>query len=169
MTTKESTIASIVCVVLVVALLAIVVSERGKEKQLAVDRVRTDSIALDRERQAKFASDSMQNGRDSIEAAITPAQRAARRRQQTQDSIKAARYLEQEDANNRVAYAQTLENKLLETGSDFYVTTSGSKKDRLTIRWILVSRPFVHNTISQEFLNNLQLMGFRRLTVTDWV
>lgn len=71
--------------------------------------------------------------------------------------------------DQRQRLAKNIENAFLDGGKDAYVTTSGKEDDILTIRYVLISRPWVHAFSKNEsqLLTALSRAGFKKLILTD--
>jgi hypothetical protein len=71
-------------------------------------------------------------------------------------------------AQRREQYADELERKMLKEGQDFVVRVSGQNKTAITIRYVLMSRPFVYKLVNDsEFMERLRTLGFKKATFTD--
>jgi|GEM_PF-1073146 len=72
------------------------------------------------------------------------------------------------EIENRKEFAEILERTYLERMADVYVGTSGKEHTILTIKWILMSRPEVHDTINrEEEMKIIKGMGFKKIVFTN--
>ena len=68
----------------------------------------------------------------------------------------------------RKAFAKTYEENLLQRGMNAYVTTHGQDHSVLQVKFILISRPLVHQLSNDnDFIESLRAMGFKKLKLTD--
>jgi hypothetical protein len=73
----------------------------------------------------------------------------------------------------RLAWASASEKKMLENGMEVDFIVTGSKKDLLTVKWVLMSKVQVYRLTNDDsmaegsFLSNLQKAGFRKVTFSD--
>ena len=64
--------------------------------------------------------------------------------------------------------ATRMENKFLDQGMDVHVTVSGKNKDIITLKYVLISRPLVHQLNKDgTLIDNLQRMEFKKAIFTD--
>jgi hypothetical protein len=70
-------------------------------------------------------------------------------------------------AAGRKAFAKGFETLMLDKGQDYLVWTSGPEDTTLTIKWVLINRPFVHNFMKGDALPQLRNLGFKVLIFTD--
>lgn len=82
---------------------------------------------------------------------------------------KSAKEIEAENLKKRQLFAQLQERAMLDKGFDFELTLQGKKQDHLRVKYILVSRVFVHQFQQNypEFFSGLRDLGFKKLTFTD--
>lgn len=68
----------------------------------------------------------------------------------------------------REAYANRLEANYLDNGMDVHVRVQGKKKDSITLKYVLFSRPAVHK-IHQDgkLLEEMRQLGFRKAVLAD--
>lgn len=91
----------------------------------------------------------------------------ARALQQKEEKEEQARE-EKLTISRRQSYANEMETRMLEQYQDFYVRTSGVNQTTLTIRYVLMSRPFVYNLINDgKFMGRLRELGFKKVVFTD--
>src|SRR5262249_12101733 len=70
--------------------------------------------------------------------------------------------------SQRAQVAEEYESKLLDLGIDATVTTIGTDKDQLVLKWVLMNKVAVHQmTKDTGFTEHLEKLGFRRVTWTD--
>lgn len=63
---------------------------------------------------------------------------------------------------------EQMEKKMLSEGMDFEFTTSGPDEDILRVKYVLMSRPLVYKVTNEtEFLQNMRIGGFKKVTFTD--
>lgn len=73
----------------------------------------------------------------------------------------------------RLAWASAAEKKMLDSGMEVDFIVTGSKKDLLTVKWVLMSKVQVYRLTNDDsmadgsFLSNLQKAGFRKVTFSD--
>lgn len=68
----------------------------------------------------------------------------------------------------RKEFIQQKEKEMLDQGHDFYLSLKGKKQDQLEIKYVLMSRPTVHQLASNsEFLTQLKIIGFTKIHCTD--
>ena len=68
----------------------------------------------------------------------------------------------------RIQIAKTMERNMLDKGFDAYVTTQGPQNETLKIKFILISRPFVHQMCNDgETMGNFRNVGFKKIIFTD--
>ena len=68
----------------------------------------------------------------------------------------------------RKAFAKIYEKNLLQRGMDAYVTTHGQDHTVLQVKFILISRPLVHQLSNDiNFIKSIRAMGFNKLKMTD--
>lgn len=68
----------------------------------------------------------------------------------------------------REQFIKNSEGNLLDRGMDVYLSLEGKKKDTLVIKYLMVSRPFVHQMSKDEgFLQNLRYQKFVKVKFTD--
>jgi hypothetical protein len=73
-----------------------------------------------------------------------------------------------EDEPGRREFAKRLEHLMLNHGRDVYVSASGPRATTLTIRYVLISRPLIHQlTQDGTFVSRVRDAGFRSLVMTD--
>lgn len=73
-----------------------------------------------------------------------------------------------EKKQRRLNYATILEELYLEKGMNVYVSVQGKDSNILKIKWIFVSRPFVHKvTKDQTNIETWEEMGFKKIIFTD--
>ena len=72
------------------------------------------------------------------------------------------------EAKARADYAVELENRYLDKGMDMHVNVSGKSKDIITMKYVLFSRPLVHQ-MNQDgsLMASLKARGFKRLVLAD--
>ena len=69
----------------------------------------------------------------------------------------------------RKEIAAGLERQYLDNGADVYVTTSGSNHTTLRIKWVLMSRPEVYDTINRtREMDTFKALGFKEI-VFKWI
>lgn len=69
----------------------------------------------------------------------------------------------------RQAFIHILENNMLDQGHDFYLSLHGQNEDELQVKYVLMSRPFVHN-FTRKYKENMRVMaelGFTKIVFTD--
>jgi hypothetical protein len=68
----------------------------------------------------------------------------------------------------RQQYIKEVEDHLLDQGMDVYLSLSGKNRDELTVKYVLMSRPTVHQlSKDSDFTTRLYNLGFSRVTFTD--
>ena len=73
----------------------------------------------------------------------------------------------------RQAWAKQAEKTMLDQGMEVDFVLSGEKKDRVTVKWVLMNKVAVHKitkdgSLSEgAFLGQMQKVGFRRVTFSD--
>ena len=68
----------------------------------------------------------------------------------------------------RVKYAKTIEECYLTSGVDIYVRAIGNNKTTLSLRYILLGRPMMYQTVNDEFfMNTLKETGFKKIHFTN--
>ncbi len=73
----------------------------------------------------------------------------------------------------RTNTAKNLEKNFLDNGLDIRVSLGGRYKDRLTLTYVLMSRPLAHQITQQSsrgegtVLGNLERVGFKAVTFSD--
>lgn len=94
----------------------------------------------------------------------------------TQDKIyaenraQAASAAKQQAANEiegRQLYGEMLRDRFLDKGLDIKVTVSGSKADRITLKYVLFNDVWSHRMQKDGLLAELRNLGFKRVTLTD--
>lgn len=71
-------------------------------------------------------------------------------------------------ADQRAAFAGTLERSYLSKGMDVTVTTGGSKNTTITLSYVLMGRPTVYQLANDDqFLFSLTSIGFTKVVFTD--
>jgi hypothetical protein len=74
----------------------------------------------------------------------------------------------EDDVTGRKEYASDLETRYLKAGTDMHISTAGAKGTTLVIRYVLIGRPFVFNTLSDEkIVENWKGAGFSGVRFTD--
>lgn len=70
--------------------------------------------------------------------------------------------------DNRKTFAKEYERKLLDKGMDVYVTTIGKDCSTLKLKWVLVSRPLVHQICNEDgMMGTLRSLGFKKFILAD--
>jgi hypothetical protein len=68
----------------------------------------------------------------------------------------------------RKEFAKRYEIALLDKGIDTTVTTHGKYNTTLRIKWVLMSRPVVHQlTKDKNFISSVKRLGFKKIEFTD--
>jgi len=68
----------------------------------------------------------------------------------------------------RKEIAAGLERQYLDNGADVYVTTSGSNHTTLRIKWVLMSRPEVYDTINRtREMDTFKALGFKEIVFSN--
>lgn len=68
----------------------------------------------------------------------------------------------------RQLVVEEMERKMLSQGMDFEFSVTGPNKDRLRVKYILMSRPLVYKLTNEtEFLENMKRGGFKKVVFTD--
>ncbi|MFN7948397.1 MAG: hypothetical protein U0Z53_23800 [Blastocatellia bacterium] len=68
----------------------------------------------------------------------------------------------------RRATPHRIEDVFLRKGIDLYAKVSGPEDTTLTIKYVLMSRPFVYKAANEtDFLENMRVAGFRKIVFTD--
>jgi hypothetical protein len=68
----------------------------------------------------------------------------------------------------RVAYPDAFEKKMLESGMDVYVSTSGPEHTTLHIQHVLMSRPLAYQMVNdREIISYWRELGFKKVIFTD--
>jgi hypothetical protein len=69
----------------------------------------------------------------------------------------------------RKAYIVTHERVMLDEGFDFYLSLRGKKQDELVVKYVLISRVWVHQFRQKypAFFQGLRDLGFRKAHFTD--
>lgn len=67
----------------------------------------------------------------------------------------------------RIKYGKLLRNKYLDQGLDIKVNVSGTNKDRITLSFSLFNDVWSHNFSKGTFFDEIKLLGFKRLVMTD--
>jgi hypothetical protein len=81
------------------------------------------------------------------------------------DDLKESR---SEARSARIAYADKYERSLLEEGGDYTVRAEGPNADILSVKFVLINRPFVYNTENDHDLNaTWTLLGFKSVRLGD--
>lgn len=63
---------------------------------------------------------------------------------------------------------EKLEKDLLSKGMDFYFTFEGKNEDTLRVKYVLMSRPVVHQITNEtDFLSNMATLGVKKVIFTD--
>ena len=60
-----------------------------------------------------------------------------------------------------------LRDRFLDKGLDIKVTVSGSKADRITLKYVLFNDVWSHRMQKDGLLAELRNLGFKRVTLTD--
>ena len=68
---------------------------------------------------------------------------------------------------NRLAYAETLEDDFLDEGLDIYVSVHGAENTTLRLKWVLASRVTAHQLQTQDNFYTWRSLGFRRVELRD--
>ena len=72
------------------------------------------------------------------------------------------------DASGRKAYAERLETNFLKDGRDAVFTVSGPKNTVLTMKYVLINRPFVYKIQNEStFISDAKERGFAKVVLTD--
>lgn len=68
----------------------------------------------------------------------------------------------------REAMAKRLEQNYLKKGLDVYISLNGKDKSTMKLKYVLFSRPLIHNLINDsEFTGSLRTAGFTKVIFTD--
>lgn len=90
------------------------------------------------------------------------------KKQKAAAELKAEKAKDKEMIPNRVAFASTYEQNMLQQGLDIYASAIGQNKTTFKIKYILTSRPLVYKLMTEtNFTEKLKNMGFRKLIMTD--
>jgi hypothetical protein len=75
--------------------------------------------------------------------------------------------IQKQQIQARVDFANRMEKAFLDQGMDVYVTTPGKLKDTLKLKYVLMSRPMVHQMMQSTLPDNAKKLGFKRMVFTD--
>lgn len=140
----------------------------------AAEKVVKDKTACDTPKAIADAWASLKLARreDPGWAAATAAAAGLERcRRATEASL--SRGMQQIMIQQREQWAQNAETAMLDQGMNVDFVLAGSKKDRVTVRWALMSKAAVHKITDGgsmrdgAFLSQLQKVGFRRVEFSD--
>lgn len=68
----------------------------------------------------------------------------------------------------RQDYADQLERNYLDKGMDVYVRLSGKRKDTISIKYVLLSRPAVYKIQKDgQLLDEMRQLGFKKAIFAD--
>lgn len=67
----------------------------------------------------------------------------------------------------RIKTQTTLRNSYLNSGADIKVKVHGKNKDRITLTYVLFNDVWAHKMSKTDMLDNLQKLGFKRVTLSD--
>ncbi len=85
-----------------------------------------------------------------------------------QNALEEEKAKRKQEITKRKDFAKLLEKTYLDNGSDVYVSTSGNNHTVLRIKWVLMSRPQVHDTVNrQEEMSMLKALGFKKIIFSD--
>lgn len=83
-------------------------------------------------------------------------------------SKRAAGLIDRVAAQQRQIYASAMEEIFVKSGMDVKVTAGGAKKDRLTLKYVLMSKPMVYKLDNEVKLSEqARTFGFKKITYTD--
>jgi hypothetical protein len=91
------------------------------------------------------------------------AQSAKEEREQLKLQREANRQAAVQAVQERRDYAASLRNHFLDTGEDIEVHVSGSKADRLTLKFVLFNAVWAHKFEHGDLINEIKGKGFRRV------
>lgn len=140
----------------------------------AAERVAKDKSACDTPKAIADAWTQLKltkRGDPEWPAAVAAAAGLERCRKATEASL--SKGVQRIMVQQREQWAQRAEVAMLDKGMNVDFTLSGPAKDRVTVKWALMSKATVHQITNggsmQEgaFLSQLQKVGFRRVTFTD--
>lgn len=106
----------------------------------------------------------------STDSQFRKAQRAASKLERCRKKIERhiSKGIRDTMVSQRENWASNYESSLLDSGVDTRVTLRGKYKDRIKIKWVLLSRARVHQiTKDGTFLAGLEKAGFTRVTFSD--
>lgn len=125
-----------------------------------------DEAELDRIRYALTVAKMSPSDRTAANEVLA----AMRKNGAAEQSIRAKQEADALAANfsPRRDFATTIEENFLKRGFDVVMKTSGDNHQTLTMRYILMNRPFLYQIVNEtDFLQNCKRLGFKQIVFTN--
>jgi hypothetical protein len=101
---------------------------------------------------------------------LTRREATARKNAEAEQKVKQAKDAKERaalEATLREAYGAGLRKRFLDRNLDIKVVVTGSKKDRITLKFVLFNDVWSHRMQEDGLLQEMKDLGFRKVTMTD--
>lgn len=105
-----------------------------------------------------------------FDAQLTRSETVAREKAEKEAKAKAAKDAKEREktaALAREVYGEALRRRFLDRNLDIKVSVTGTKKDRITLKFILFNDVWSHRIQQDGLLRELRDIGFKKVTLTD--